>query len=47
MTRVRVHNLMMSLDGFVAGPDQSIDAPMGVGAERIHSGCSPPGSAAP
>ena len=37
MTRVRVHNLMMSLDGFVAGPDQGIDAPMGVGAEKMHA----------
>ena len=36
MTRVRVHNLMMSLDGFVAGPDQSLDAPKGVGGERLH-----------
>ena len=37
MTRVRVHNLTMSLDGFVAGPDQSVDAPLGVGTERLHA----------
>jgi dihydrofolate reductase len=37
MTRVRVHNLAMSLDGFVAGPHQSVDAPLGVGGERLHA----------
>jgi dihydrofolate reductase len=37
MTRVRVHNLTMSLDGFVAGPDQSVAAPLGVGTERLHA----------
>lgn len=26
----------MSLDGFVAGPDQSREAPLGVGGERLH-----------
>ncbi len=26
----------MSLDGFVAGPDQSVDNPLGVGGERLH-----------
>jgi len=36
MSRVRVHNLAMSLDGFVAGPDQSVDAPLGVGGEQVH-----------
>jgi dihydrofolate reductase len=35
MSLLRVHNLMMSLDGFVAGPDQSIDEPMGVGSDRL------------
>ena len=36
MSRVRVHNLAMSLDGFVAGPDQTSTAPLGVGGERLH-----------
>lgn len=26
----------MSLDGFVAGPDQSVDNPLGIGGERLH-----------
>jgi dihydrofolate reductase len=34
--RLRVHNLAISLDGYAAGPDQSIDAPLGVGGERLH-----------
>jgi len=36
MSKVRVHNLAMSLDGFVAGPDQSVDNPLGVGGGRLH-----------
>jgi dihydrofolate reductase len=26
----------MSLDGFVAGPDQSVENPLGIGGERLH-----------
>ena len=29
-------NISMSLDGFVAGPDQSEKTPLGVGGERLH-----------
>jgi dihydrofolate reductase len=29
-------NLTMSLDGFVAGPDQSREQPLGVGGEQLH-----------
>jgi dihydrofolate reductase len=36
MPKLRVHNLAMSLDGFVAGPDQGIDNPLGVGGEELH-----------
>ena len=36
MSRLRVHALTMSLDGYVAGPDQSLDTPLGVGGERLH-----------
>ena len=35
--KVRVHSMFMSLDGYAAGPDQSLDAPMGVGGDRLSS----------
>ena len=34
--RLRVHTYSMSLDGFAAGPDQSVDDPLGVGGEQLH-----------
>ena len=42
MSQLRVHALTMSLDGYVAGPDQSLDKPLGVGGEACTSGCSRP-----
>src|SRR2546430_15166278 len=36
MPKLRVHNLTMSLDGYVAGPGQSLDNPLGVDGERLH-----------
>src|SRR5436305_1109042 len=30
-------NITMSIDGYVAGPDQSPDHPLGVGAEELHN----------
>ena len=36
MPRVRVHNFAMSLDGYVAGPDQGLDNPLGVGGTKLH-----------
>ncbi|MFF0496096.1 dihydrofolate reductase family protein [Nocardia aobensis] len=36
MPRLRVHNFSISLDGYVAGPDQGPDHPLGVGGERLH-----------
>lgn len=36
MPKVRVHGFAISLDGFGAGPDQSVDNPLGVGGERLH-----------
>ena len=36
MARVRCDGLTISLDGYLAGPEQSIDAPLGVGGERLH-----------
>lgn len=35
MTKLRA-TMAMSLDGYVAGPDQSLDDPLGVGGERLH-----------
>ena len=29
-------NITMSLDGYVAGPDQSLAAPLGIGGEQLH-----------
>jgi dihydrofolate reductase len=29
-------HVSISLDGYLAGPDQSLDAPLGVGGERLH-----------
>jgi dihydrofolate reductase len=36
MAKLRVHAMSMSLDGYVAGPDQSLEQPLGVGGERLH-----------
>ena len=36
MSRVRVHSMSMSLDGYAAGPEQSESAPLGIGGERLH-----------
>jgi dihydrofolate reductase len=35
MARLRL-NITMSLDGYVAGPDQSVENPLGVDGERLH-----------
>jgi dihydrofolate reductase len=35
MSRVRV-DITMSLDGYVAGPNQSLEEPLGEGGERLH-----------
>lgn len=36
MPKLRVHNLAVSLDGYAAGPGQSLDHPIGVGGHRLH-----------
>jgi dihydrofolate reductase len=36
MPKVRVHNFSISVDGYGAGIDQSIDNPLGVGGTRLH-----------
>ena len=35
MARLRA-NIAMSLDGFVAGPDQSVENPLGKGGMQLH-----------
>ncbi len=37
MTRVRVESFSVSQDGFGAGPNQSIDQPLGTGGEQLHA----------
>lgn len=41
MTRVRVESFSISLDGFGAGPDQSLDHPLGVGGQELHGWAYP------
>jgi dihydrofolate reductase len=36
MSRVRVECFTISIDGYGAGPDQSLDNPLGVGGEALH-----------
>src|SRR5438046_10385791 len=35
MSRLKL-NITMSLDGYVAGPDQSTQHPLGIGGEQLH-----------
>src|SRR5258708_3642589 len=36
MPKLRGHNFAISVDGYGAGPSQSLDNPLGVGGERLH-----------
>jgi len=36
MTKLRVHSIGLSLDGYGAGPRQSVDHPLGVGGLALH-----------
>jgi dihydrofolate reductase len=36
MAKVKVQAFTISIDGFGAGPDQSVQAPLGVGGEELH-----------
>ena len=36
MAKLRVHNIAMSVDGYMAGPNQSLDNPLGEGGESLH-----------
>jgi len=35
MSKLRVHSISMSLDGYSAGPNQSLDNPLGVGGQAL------------
>ena len=35
MTKLTV-DISMSLDGFIAGPNQTLDEPLGKGGEQLH-----------
>lgn len=37
MTMVRVESLTVSLDGYLAGPDQSLENPLGIGGTELHT----------
>jgi dihydrofolate reductase len=37
MPKLRVHNFSVSLDGYAAGPDQSLDNPLGVDGIQLHN----------
>jgi hypothetical protein len=41
MSKLRF-TISMSLDGFVAGPNQSVDNPLGIGGMRLHEWAFPP-----
>jgi len=36
MPKLRVHNFAISVDGYGAGPSQSLDNPLGIGGQRLH-----------
>src|SRR2546429_9983927 len=36
MPKLRVHAMAMSIDGYVAGPGQDLEHPLGVGGPRLH-----------
>ena len=46
MTFTTCH-VTISLDGFLAGADQSLEEPLGVGGERLHELDVPPPTTAP
>ena len=37
MSKVRIHNFSISIDGYGAGPNQAVDTPLGVGGEELHN----------
>src|SRR4030095_7339024 len=41
MTKLRIHCLSISLDGYGAGPNQDLDNPLGVGGTDLHQWAFP------
>ncbi len=41
MTRIRVESFSISLDGYGAGPEQSLDNPLGIGGHELHQWALP------
>lgn len=41
MTKLRVDSLSISLDGYAAGPEQSLDNPLGIGGTDLHAWAFP------
>ena len=37
MALLRAHNIALSLDGYMAGPHQTVEEPLGTGGEALHS----------
>lgn len=37
MPKLRVHSVAVSLDGYMAGPGQTLEHPLGVGGEKLHT----------
>ena len=37
MSKVRILNFTISIDGYGAGPNQAVDNPLGVGGEELHN----------
>jgi hypothetical protein len=42
MPKLRVHTFAVSLDGYGAGPDQSLEDPLGVGGMALQRANPPP-----
>jgi len=36
MAKLRAHNIAISVDGYMAGPNQSLENPLGIGGSRLH-----------
>ncbi len=45
MGKLRVRNFSISLDGYAAGPGQSLEDPLGIGGACSTNGCLPPAPA--
>lgn len=41
MSKLRVESFSMSIDGFSAGPNQSLENPMGIGGQGLHEWAFP------